>query len=99
MDEDDIAVAFRQLVGRLKGGLLAWSSLRKPPSEDTHTIRRPRTVARHLAVFESGEDRGCVLGDVVKRPEVEVGPHRCAILLAKERLDISGETDRIACAI
>jgi hypothetical protein len=73
--------------------------LRKPPSEDNDTIRRPRTVTRHIAFFESGEDRRGVLTDVVKRPEVEVGQHRGAVLLTKERLDISGETDGITFAI
>jgi hypothetical protein len=54
----------------------------------------PRAIARHGAGPEAGEDGVGVLADVVVGPEVEMGPHRLAILFAEAGLDVGLEARR-----
>jgi hypothetical protein len=66
-----------------------------PPLKGGNLILRPGAVAGHRAVPQAAQDRVTVPGDVVMRPQVEGEPHRPAVALTKERLDVSREADRL----
>ena len=68
-----------------------------PALKGGNLLVRPGAVAGHRAVPQAPQDRVTVAGDVVMRPEVEGEPHRPAVALTKERLDVLREADRVVC--
>src|SRR5437016_6748748 len=66
-----------------------------PVLEARNLFVRPCAVARHRPVAESFENRVLVRGGVSVRPEVERPLHRLAVVLPKERLDVTLEADRL----
>jgi hypothetical protein len=55
--------------------VLAGVPLSEPASKDIDPIGGPGAVARHRARFQAAKDGGCVLADILIRPEVEVTQH------------------------
>jgi hypothetical protein len=64
-----------------------------PPFDERNLIGRPRAVAWHAPAPQSLEYSVGVFAHVSVGSEVEVQPHRLAVLLAKEWLDVGFESD------
>ena len=67
-----------------------------PALEDGDPVLRPSSVARHRPRPHAIEDRSGVPGHLLVRPQVERKAHRSTIEVAKERLDVLREADRLA---
>src|SRR5262249_44742603 len=75
-----------------RSSLLKQSCLH-PATEEFDAFFGPGSITRHRAALQPAQNFRRVLRNVGLLPQIEGEPHRLAIHLSKERLDMRAETD------